>query len=302
MIKLFKIAFVFFFGLGLLGTGLMLHSAVQVPVAHAAAEDDASPEDQVVRPDIPAPDFLPSPDTGQSGYDTQNYILNEAIPQGINIFIGLMGLLTFAGILFGAIQMLTAYGNDDKLTKAKTNLRYGLLGFLLIILAYGIVSVVVSISLPNEQDGDSATSFFAIPSAEAAETTPPQNLDIEEALDLLLPSQKDIIEDQDTQGRVSLPGGDFLGEIVPAVVTNVLYATAFLIFVAFCYGGTLLVIARGNEEAVTKAKNIVIYSAIALALLALGYAIVYGIANLDLTDSSNRESDEVFVNTEGSND
>ncbi|MEK9159413.1 MAG: hypothetical protein AAB383_01650 [Patescibacteria group bacterium] len=255
---------------------------------------DESPAGQVTQPVIPLPSFLPSPDVGERGYDTQNYLLNETIPRGINIVIGLFGIATFIGILVASIQMLTAYGNEDKINRAKTSLRYGIIGFLLSILSYGIVSIVVSVALPNNDDHDADTAFFSIPSAYA--------VDIEDDLDILLPSQQTIIEDQDPDKRVSLPGGDFLGEIVPAVITNALYVTAFLIFIAFMYGGVLLVIGRGNEEATTKAKSIIIYSGVALVLLSLGYAIVYGIANLNLTDNEDTEIDEVFNNREDSND
>lgn len=292
MMNLRKLTVGFLLALSLLGLGAM--------PAFAADEttDDATPEGQVVQPTIPIPDFLPAPDVGERGYDTQNYILNETIPRVINIIIGLMGIATFLGILLGAMQMLTAYGNEDKINKAKTNLRYGIFGFIVVILAYGIVSVIVSIALPNERDSDEETSFelpnfFGIPTAHA--------VDVDDDVDILFPSQQDIIEDQDEDNRVSLPGGDFLGEIVPAVITNVMYVTAFLIFIAIMYGGVLLVIGRGNEEAVTKAKSIIIYSAVALALISLGYAIVYGIANLNLTEDEDSTADEVFTDTQESN-
>lgn len=290
MMNLRKLTVGFLLALSLLGLS-------SVPT-FAATTEDASPEGQVVQPTIPVPDFLPAPDVGERGYDTQNYILNETIPRVINIVIGLMGIATFLGILLGAMQMLTAYGNEDKINKAKTNLRYGIFGFVVVILAYGIVSVIVSIALPNEQDSDEETSFempnlFGVPSAYA--------VDIDDDVDILLPSQQDFIEDQDEDNRVSLPGGDFLGEIVPAVITNVMYVSAFLIFIAFMYGGVLLVIGRGNEESVTKAKSIIIYSAVALALISLGYAIVYGIANLNLTEDEDSTADEVFTDTQESN-
>lgn len=281
----------------MLGVSLLSLSS---PIVWAADDEetvdttDASPAGQVIRPGIPEPDYLPMPDNSGSGYDTQNYLLNETIPRGMNIVIGIFGIGTFLGIIIASIQMLTAYGNEDKINRAKTSLRYGILGFLLSILSYAIVSIVVSVALPNEDDHDSGTSFFNIPSAYA--------VDIEDDLEILLPSQQDTIENQDPDKRVSLPGGDFLGEIVPAVITNALYITAFLIFIAFMYGGVLLVVGRGNEEANTKAKSIIIYSAVALALLSLGYAIVFGIANLNLTDSEDTEIDEVFNNTDDSND
>lgn len=295
-----KLTIGFLLALSLLGLSAVpafaTHDTSEEGPASQSATDDASPEGQVVQPTIPVPDFLPAPDVGERGYDTQNYILNETIPRVINIVIGLMGIATFLGILLGAMQMLTAYGNEDKVNKAKTNLRYGIFGFVVVILAYGIVSVVVSIALPNERDSDEETSFelpnfFSIPSAYA--------VDVDDDVDILFPSQQNIIEDEDN--RVSLPGGDFLGEIVPAVITNVMYVSAFLIFIAFMYGGVLLVIGRGNEESVTKAKSIIIYSAVALVLISLGYAIVYGIANLNLTEDEDSTADEVFTDTQESN-
>lgn len=236
-------------------------------------------------PTIPQPEFLPGPQQGTEAGDVQGYLLNTGIPKALNIGIYLLGLAAFIGILLSAIQMLTAYGADDKLTRAKTNLKYSLFGFLVVILSYGIVSIVISITLPNAAtDG---TSW--IPSAYA--------VDVDSAPGLLMPNEKTFIEDQDAEGRVSLANGDFLGQIVPAAVTYVLYLVGFLIFIAFMYGGTMMVIGRGNEEEVTKAKSIILYSAISLALVSLGYAIIYGIATLNLTQDSSSTNDDVFIDS-----
>jgi hypothetical protein len=237
-------------------------------------------------PIIPQPEFLPGPTQGTGGGDVQDYLLNIGIPKAMNIGIGLLGLAAFVGILLSAIQMLTAYGKEDQINRAKTNFRYSLLGFLITILAYGIVSIVVSIALPTAS-GDTTSSF--IPTAYAVDVTNDVNT--------LLPSVKTVIEDQDTQGRVSLPSGDFLNEIVPAAVTNIMYMVGFLIFIGLMYGGTLMVIGRGNEEEVGKAKSIIIYSAIALVLVSLGYAIIYGIATLQLNNDTTDSTNQVFTDS-----
>jgi Type IV secretion system pilin len=288
MKTLWKSIFVLLFGISI------VNSFLPSPFVHAdeTTTEDASPEGEVVRPEIPNPDYLPTIDTNGSGEDTQNFILNRTIPQAINLLIGILGMATFMGILIASIQMLTAYGNEDKLNRAKTNLRYGIFGFILSILAFGIVSIIASISLPNEEDADKDTGFHFVPSAHA--------LDVDDDIDILLPSQQDIIEDQGD--GVSLPGGDFFGEIIPAIITNIMYAVAFLIFIAFMYGGTLLVVTRGNEESVTKAKHIVMYATIALILISLGYAIIYGIATLNLEQDEDSTGDDVFTNTEEAND
>lgn len=240
-------------------------------------------------PIIPQPEFMPGPTQGTGGGDVQNYLLNTGIPKALNITIGILGIATFLGILISAIQMLTAYGKEDQINRAKTGLRYSLLGFLIVILAYAIVSIVVSIALPNSSGGSATSTTSWIPSAYAVNVTTDPSI--------LLPNEKTFIEDQDPSGRVSLPNGNFLAEIVPAAITNIMYLVGFLIFIAFIYGGTLIVIGRGNEEEVGKAKNILLYSSIALALISLGYAIVYGIATLQLDQNSSDSNDDVFIET-----
>lgn len=256
------------------------------------AADDAANDGEVIRPNIPKPDFLPGPDVGGSASSTRYNILNRSIPRAMNIGIGILAIAAFIGTLISAIQMLTAYGNDEKLNRAKTNLRYSILGFMIVVLSYALVSIVVSIALPNEDDSEKLT--WLIPKAQAAVEE-----NVRENVDILLPNQQAMIEDQATAGQeVSLPGGDFLEEIVPAVITNIMFATGFLIFIAFMYGGVLMVISRGNEEGTTKAKTIIIWSAVALGVLSLGYAVIYGIASLNLTADDEDVSDNVFSNEE----
>lgn len=278
-----KTLFRFIFGFTLV-LGLLVSTVPQT----MAAGDEPVDTNPVVQPTIPTPDFLPSPEVGAVGADTQNYILNKTVPQAINIGIAILSITAFIAILFAAIQLLTSYGNDEKVTKAKTNLKYAVLGLFIVILAYAIVSIVVSLALPNEDDANSMS--FLIPKAYA--------VDVEDDINILLPNQQTMIGDQDPEGRVSLPGGDFLGEMVPAIITNAMYAVGFLIFIAFMYGGTIMIIGRGNEEEVTKAKHILIYAAIALALVSLGYALVYGITTLNLNKSEDTPNpgDNVFSN------
>lgn len=262
--------------LGLVATSLFILPTI----ALAASDEDAQ---ATVQYDIPKPDFLIGPSvTVDPGSGAQEYVLNQTIPKVINIVIGILGIGAFIGILFAAFNMLTAYGDEEKVSKGKTILTYALVGFTLSILAYAIVSIVVSIALPKEE-----ASLF-IPRAYAASS-------LDQQVEQLFPSQEDLIEKQDDQNRVSLPSGDMLTEIVPAIVTNIFYMIGFLIFVGFMYGGILMVAGRGNEEMNAKAKNIIIWSGIALVIVATGYAFIYGIASLDLTNDQSSESDNVYT-------
>ena len=107
--------------------GLSLALSFSTGLAFGADDDDEEEVNPVEQPKIPIPDFLPAPDVGTTGGETQDYILNETIPRAINIGIGILSITAFIGILISAIQMLTAYGNDEKLNRAKTNLRYSLI-------------------------------------------------------------------------------------------------------------------------------------------------------------------------------
>ncbi|MFT7184245.1 MAG: amino acid transporter, partial [Oceanicoccus sp.] len=150
-------------------------------------------EATIVKPLIPKPDFLPGPNSLNidgstvSGEDTQNYILNTTIPRVINILLGLFGIGTFLAILFSAVTMLTAWGNEDKVTKAKRNLQYAIIGFLVSLLSYAIVSIIVSLALPS-QEVSNQTSFieYLVPSAYA------NSIDV----NTLFPTEDDLIENQ----------------------------------------------------------------------------------------------------------
>ncbi len=288
-----KILLTLLVALQLLGsTSLVFADATSSATDSTSTASEATP---VTAPGIAQPDFLPGPTSGSTGGVLQDYVLSTAVPHAINIGIGLLALTAFIAILVSAIQLLTAYGDENKVGRGKTNLRYSILGLIIVMMAYAIVSIVVSVALPQQDSTETsseASSAIAwlIPTAHA--------VDVEEAPGILLPDVHTMIESQDEQGRVSLPSGDFLGEIVPAIVTNIMYFVGFLIFISFVYGGSLIVMERGNEEAVTKAKTIIMWSAIAMALVSLGYAIVYGIVTLNLNQDSTTVNDDLYTDTQ----
>jgi hypothetical protein len=61
----------------------------------------------------------------------------------INIFLGLLGLLAVIIILIGGFKWMTANGVEDKVKTAKKTIYYGLIGLVIILLAYVIVKVVI---------------------------------------------------------------------------------------------------------------------------------------------------------------
>ena len=93
------------------------------------------------------------------------------------------------------------------------------------------------------------------------------------------------------QNRVQLPTGDFLKEVLPGFIVNILYITGFLIFISLMVAGVILIFGWGNEESNTQAKRILIYGAYAIALLALGYALIFGISKINFSETENTNDD-----------
>lgn len=76
-----------------------------------------------------------------------------------------------------------------------------------------------------------------------------------------------------------LPSGSWQG-ILAEVIKLVLSITGSLTLVALTYGGIMFLTARGNDEQITKAKEVITWSAFALAVIAISYAVVLGITQL----------------------
>ncbi len=65
----------------------------------------------------------------------------------IEVALGFVGFLAFAFILYAGFLWMTAGGNEENVTKAKTMMRNAVVGFIIISAAYAIVNFVIT-SLP----------------------------------------------------------------------------------------------------------------------------------------------------------
>lgn len=127
-----------------------------------------------------------------------------------------------------------------------------------------------------------------IPLANAESTTAPtcagENLSDEVKLECLFPSEEALIEGSPQSGSTptSLPHGNLTEDFLPFFINTGLTIAGTLIFVAFLYAGYLLVFVNDNEENIEKGKKTLIYAVIGAFVMAISYAVIYGIANLDL--------------------
>ncbi|MFA6528984.1 MAG: pilin [Candidatus Gracilibacteria bacterium] len=262
-------------------------------------------------PTIPKPDLLPGPNTENATQaSVQSYFREKALPSFISTIIGIVGVAAFISLLISGVQFLTAYGNEEKVGAAKKTAIYAVSGFLIAILAYAVVSIISSLPISNTTSGtpaatstssDASTSdtapteytedgdAYSNPPTETTDddlaslfSIPTAYADVEADLGQLLPSTSTLIDQSPNAQGASLPTGDLMSETLPKIIKIIMYAVGTVILIAIVYAGILLVIARGNEEEIKKAQNIIIYGAIGVVIIGVAYAIVYGISQLNI--------------------
>ena len=85
------------------------------------------------------------------------------------------------------------------------------------------------------------------------------------------------------QGGQSLPSSDLATGIVPQAIKILLALTGTVSFIVFVYAGIMLIIAQGNEEEITKFKNILLWSVVGLVFIGAAYALVSGVLQISFT-------------------
>ena len=70
--------------------------------------------------------------------------LRDTIVQLVNVLLGFLGIIAVIIILWGGFQWMTAAGNEEKVTSARTTIIAGIIGLAIIIASFAIASFVIS--------------------------------------------------------------------------------------------------------------------------------------------------------------
>jgi heme/copper-type cytochrome/quinol oxidase subunit 2 len=96
--------------------------------------------------------------TGNNAAAT-NQTVQSLIPTIVNTFLFIVGLLYVIMLVYGGIQYTTSAGDQSKVTKAKQTVTYSIVGLVVSILAFAIVSFVVdNIGSGGGSGGNSTTN------------------------------------------------------------------------------------------------------------------------------------------------
>ena len=88
--------------------------------------------------------FWDNPQTGAAPSATAQGTLGQNITTIINFFLGLLGLIAVAFLIYAGVLMVTAGGNEEQVGKAKKVITYAVIGIVIILLAYTIVQFVTT--------------------------------------------------------------------------------------------------------------------------------------------------------------
>ena len=99
--------------------------------------------------------------SGLKSGDTQSDVTN-ALGNVVNTFLGLIGVATFALVVYAGALWILAAGNEDKIEQAKGILKGAVIGLIIIFSSYVIVNFALTslqnalgnnASAPQEQSG-----------------------------------------------------------------------------------------------------------------------------------------------------
>jgi cytochrome bd-type quinol oxidase subunit 2 len=176
----------------------------------------------------------------------------------IRIFLGLLGVLFMVYIVVGGFMWMTAKGNEEQITKAKAIITGSIAGLIAILISYALSVYVI--------DG----------------ITKAANLQTEGV--------------ESIKGQLTATGGQAgfetatekvnLASTVGQIIKVFLMILGVVFMNTIIYSGYMWLMARGNEEQVTKAKATLNTSITGIIIVLIAYAITAFIVDR-VTDAAN---------------
>lgn len=78
-----------------------------------------------------------------------------------------------------------------------------------------------------------------------------------------------------------VPTGDIVSDFIPQIIRQLFRFAWVAVLIAFTISGVMLIIAHGNDERLTKAKSMLYFTIIGFAFIALAFAIVKAVTDID---------------------
>ena len=86
--------------------------------------------------------FWNNPQTGAPPTSVSQDTIGGSITNLINYFIGILGLISVAFLIYAGVLMVTAGGDEEQVGKSKKIITFAVIGLVIIMLSWGIVSFI----------------------------------------------------------------------------------------------------------------------------------------------------------------
>lgn len=132
---------------------------------------------------------------------------------------------------------------------------------------------------------------FAQAEEPAATPAKKEELNFQDKVKLLIPSQESLFDNSrkldlnqdgiiDKNEQVRLADGDLEQGLAPRILQLIVNFSGIALVILFTAGGIKLLLARGDEEALTQTKELIVQTIIGTVLITASFGIVLGIINL----------------------
>lgn len=89
-------------------------------------------------------EFFTNPNTGAAPAVAAQGTLGQNVTTIINYFLGILGLIAVAFLIYSGVLMVTAGGDEGQIEKARKIITYAVIGIVIILLSWTIVTFVTS--------------------------------------------------------------------------------------------------------------------------------------------------------------
>ncbi len=136
---------------------ISISTAVTVTYAAPTTEKPAATTvKQPFKPSlIPRPTNLPGPEATE---ETRTKLVDTILPRFAVGMIGMTGGIALLMIVIGGVRYLVAYGNEEAAGKGKTQIIWGIVGMIVALLAYTIVTAVTNIRIDGNETPPTSTA------------------------------------------------------------------------------------------------------------------------------------------------
>jgi len=86
--------------------------------------------------------FFDNPQGGAAPSAAAQGTLGQNITLIINYFLGILGLIAVAFLIYAGVLMVTAGGNDEQIQKSRKIITYAVIGIVIVLLSWTIVTFV----------------------------------------------------------------------------------------------------------------------------------------------------------------